>query len=292
MATRQKQHGGKRVRSRSYPQNRAAYRTYSQTQRGRGEEKKTEKGTPESRSGKRRLWRLSLSALIFVAVVTVKLASPLTFEPLRGQLLDWMGGSTDFVAVFSALGRAVGAETDWSDALSDAYVAVFGTDSSESGGESSGHGTAANRTDEGTVPDDACMTQKVLGFAYDSPLTGAVNDAFGYREHPIDTGSKFHYGLDIQADEGAVIACFADGTVTAVGESSVLGKYLTIRHENGYSTLYAHCSRITASSGQQVRLGDPVAEVGKTGQATGAHLHFELLENTTYLNPIYYVTGS
>ena len=286
MATRQKQHGGKRVRSRSYPQNRAAYRTYSQTQRGRGEEKKTEKGTPESRSGKRRMWRLSLSALIFVAVVTVKLASPLTFEPLRGQLLDWMGGSTDFVAVFSALGRAVGAEKDWSDALSDAYVAVFGTDGQKE--------PLVEQTGESgeEVPPDACMRQKVLGFAYAPPLTGTLSDTFGYREHPIDATSKFHYGLDIQADEGTVIASFADGTVTAVGDSSVLGKYLTVQHENGFSTLYAHCSRITASSGQQIRLGDPIAEVGQTGQATGPHLHFEILENTTYLNPIYYVTNS
>ena len=288
MAARQIRHSGKRVRSRSYRQNRAAYRAYSQAQRGRREGK----DVPNSRGGKKRLWRMSLSALLFVAVVTVKLAAPQTFAPLRGQLLDWMGGSTDFVAVFSALGRAVGTEDSWRDVLSDAYVAVFGNGSGEAGENEPESDATQNRTEEGAVPADACMTQKVLGFAYGSPLVGAVNDAFGYREHPIETGSKFHYGLDIQADEGAIIACFADGTVTAVGESSVLGKYLTVQHENGFSTLYAHCSRITASSGQQVRLGDPIAEVGKTGQATGAHLHFELLANNTYLNPIYYVTVS
>ena len=292
MAARQKRHSGKRVRARSYPQNRTAYRAHSQMRRGGQEGKKAESEIPASRGGKRRLWRLSISALILAAVVTLKLAVPQTFAPLRSQLLDWMGGSTDFVAVFSALGRAVGAEEGWSDVLSDAYVAVFGTGSAESGEDRSEPNTTENRTAGGAVPNDACMTQKVLGFAYGSPLVGAVNDAFGYREHPIDTGSKFHYGLDIQAEEGAVIACFADGTVTAVGESSVLGKYLTVQHENGFSTLYAHCSRITASSGQQVRMGDPIAEVGKTGQATGAHLHFELLENNTYLNPIYYVTVS
>lgn len=292
MAARQKRHSGKRVRARSYPQNRTAYRAYSQTQRGGQEGKKTDSEIPARRGEKRRLWRLTISALILVAVVTVKLAAPQTFAPLRGQLLDWMGDSTDFVAVFSALGRAVGAKDSWSDVLSDAYVAVFGNGSVESGAGLSEPGTVENRPEGGAVPDDACMTQKVLGFAYGSPLVGVVNDAFGYREHPIETGSKFHYGLDIQADEGAVIACFADGTVTAVGESSVLGKYLTVQHENGFSTLYAHCSRITASSGQQIRLGDPIAEVGKTGQTTGAHLHFELLANNTYLNPIYYVTAS
>ena len=86
------------------------------------------------------------------------------------------------------------------------------------------------------------------------------------------------------------IGCFADGTVTAVGESSSYGKYITVAHEGGYSTLYAHCSRIIASSGASVKEGDVIAEVGETGVATGPHLHFELHEGSQYLNPIYYVS--
>jgi len=82
----------------------------------------------------------------------------------------------------------------------------------------------------------------------------------------------------------------ADGTVTAVGESSSYGKYITVAHEGGYSTLYAHCSRIIASSGASVKEGDVIAEVGETGVATGPHLHFELHEGSQYLNPIYYVS--
>lgn len=61
-------------------------------------------------------------------------------------------------------------------------------------------------------------------------------------------------------------------------------------HAGGYTTLYAHCSRINASSGQSVRMGDPIAEVGNTGDATGYHLHFELHQDNIYLNPVYYVT--
>ena len=56
-----------------------------------------------------------------------------------------------------------------------------------------------------------------------------------------------------------------------VGDSTDLGKYVTVTHEGGYSTLYAHCRRITASDGQQVRCGDPIAEMGDTGRATGVH---------------------
>jgi len=107
---------------------------------------------------------------------------------------------------------------------------------------------------------------------------------------PLEGDGRFHYGLDIAGEEGAVIRAFADGTVTAIGSSTDLGSYVTVTHAGGFSTLYAHCRKITASDGQQVRAGDPIAEMGDTGRATGFHLHFELHHDDTYLNPIYYVT--
>ena len=88
-----------------------------------------------------------------------------------------------------------------------------------------------------------------------------------------------------------MITAFASGTVTAVGDSAELGNYVTVQHEGGFATLYAHCSRITASSGQKVALGDPIAEMGSTGRVTGTHLHFELHRDTVFLNPIYYVAA-
>ena len=100
---------------------------------------------------------------------------------------------------------------------------------------------------------------------------------------------RFHYGIDIAADTGTAIGCFADGTVTAVGDSSSYGKYLIVEHAGGFSTLYAHCSRIIAASGQAVKEGETIAEVGQTGVATGPHLHLELHQGERYLNPIYYV---
>lgn len=103
---------------------------------------------------------------------------------------------------------------------------------------------------------------------------------------------KFHYGLDIAADTGTAIGCFADGVVTAVGESSSYGKYVMVSHGEDYSTLYAHCSRITVTSGTAVKEGEKIAEVGETGIATGPHLHFEIHKGETYLNPIYYVAHS
>lgn len=240
---------------------------------------------PVTARQQRRLRQLLVSALLLLAVVGLKLAAPSLVAEHRERLLELMDSRVDLQAAFSAVGRAVSGEGGVGDALTDAYTAVFGPQEAQPTQEPADPGEAY--TPENT-PADVCLTQQVLGFAYAAPLTGTVTDGFGLRQQPEGTETEFHYGLDIAADEGTVIRCFADGTVTAVGESSQLGSYVTVRHENGFSTLYAHCSRVTASSGQQLRLGDPVAEVGQTGHATGPHLHFELLRDSTYLNPLYY----
>lgn len=138
------------------------------------------------------------------------------------------------------------------------------------------------------MPENASLEQRNLGFEHCTPVPGRLSSAFGWREHPIEGGSRFHYGVDLAAAEGTDILAFADGEVYASGESSTLGNYIMLRHEGGYVTLYAHCSRVTASGGS-VAMGDKIAEVGATGLATGPHLHFELHDGELYLNPIYYV---
>ena len=140
------------------------------------------------------------------------------------------------------------------------------------------------------LPEDVCLEQVLLGFDYCTPVMGTLTSGFGYREHPVEGEERFHYGLDIGAASGTEIGCFAGGTVTAVGESSSYGKYLTVSHPGGFSTLYAHCSKILASSGDTVQEGQAIALVGQTGVATGPHLHFELHQGSQYLNPIYYVS--
>ncbi len=138
------------------------------------------------------------------------------------------------------------------------------------------------------MPDNASLEQRNLGFDHCTPVHGALSSAFGWREHPVEGGSRFHYGVDLAAEEGTDILAFADGTVYATGESSTLGNYIMLQHRNGYITLYAHCSRVTATGGS-VSKGDKIAEVGATGLVTGPHLHFELHDGDLYLNPIFYV---
>lgn len=137
-------------------------------------------------------------------------------------------------------------------------------------------------------PENASLELRRLGFAYATPLRGTLSSPFGWRQHPIAGEERFHYGVDIAADEGTAICAFADGTVYATGESTTLGSYIMLEHAGGYITLYAHCSRVTATGGS-VKLGEKIAEVGQTGAATGPHLHFELHDGSLYLNPTYYV---
>lgn len=232
----------------------------------------------------RRMAQLLVSAALLLAVVVVKLLFPAALERCRTTLLELLGADTDFVEVFSAAGRAFSDGSTVSDALTDAYTAVFG--SAEVSDVPAVQRTAA-------LPENVELLQRVLNLDYGDPVpSGQITSLFGARNDPLGADTRFHYGLDIAGEEGTVISAFADGTVTALGNSTELGKYVTVAHDGGYSTLYAHCAKITASDGQQVKRGDPIAEMGDTGRATGFHLHFELHQDNTYLNPIYYVTFS
>lgn len=139
------------------------------------------------------------------------------------------------------------------------------------------------------LPAGVSMEQQQLGLDYTAPVSGWISSEFGYREHPIEGDEKFHRGIDIAAAEGTAIVAFADGTVKATGESSSLGKYVMISHSGDLTTIYGHCSKITANSGSKVKKGEKIAEVGHTGLATGSHLHFAMQQGGNYLNPVYYV---
>ena len=277
MAARQP-YSGRRV-----SQSPAKYRTVN----GRTSKDKT------SKKGNKHMRQLVISAVILVSVVGVKLLAPDTLSLCRDKILSLIGENTNFVEAFSSVGRAVPGKGGIGDALQDAYTAVFGKAEGVKDTDAAATETAEKEDIAYTaenLPEDVFLMQRVLGFPYAAPIDGKLTSGFGYRTHPIAGEERFHYGVDIDAEEGAVIHAFADGKVTAVGESSELGKYVTVLHANDISTLYAHCKCITASSGQTVKLGAPIAEVGDTGQATGPHLHFEVQQDTTYLNPIYYVS--
>ena len=243
------------------------------------------------------LWQIVVCGALFVALVGLKLVMPGHLSDLRGTLGQWLVRDADFVAAFSAVGRAASGEQAWGDSLSEACVAVFGGEgrAQEASGELIGvtvpEQDVSGFVSERALPAQAVGEQRILGFSYVCPLSGTMTSPFGWRADPVSGEECFHYGLDIAGAEGDSVSCFADGSVGTVGESNILGNYVTVNHEGGFSTLYAHCSAIAVSAGQRVQKGEVIASVGATGNATGPHLHFEVHDGGQYLNPIYYVVS-
>ena len=112
------------------------------------------------------------------------------------------------------------------------------------------------------------------------PVAGTITSQFGYRVDPITGEVSSHTGTDIACAEGTPILAAADGTVTVANGldnwGGSYGYYIQIDHGGGLETLYAHCSSICVTPGQQVQAGEVIGYVGHTGRATGSHLHLEV----------------
>ena len=121
------------------------------------------------------------------------------------------------------------------------------------------------------------------------PVSGIITSRFGYRSSPGGIGSTNHKGLDIAASNGTLIYAAATGTVEFSGYKGSLGKLVIINHGNGVKTYYGHCSSLSVSAGQKVEAGTKIAAVGKTGSATGYHLHFEVRVNGISVTPQKYI---
>lgn len=115
-----------------------------------------------------------------------------------------------------------------------------------------------------------------------------VSDFYGWRIHPVSGDKDNHLGIDIAAPAGTQILATHDGRVTFAGESGGYGLVVVIEDDKELVTKYAHCSSLSVSAGQEVKKGDPIAAVGSTGNSTGPHLHFEVLQNGRHLNPLYF----
>ena len=117
------------------------------------------------------------------------------------------------------------------------------------------------------------------------PVAGAITSQFGHRVDPITGEVNSHTGTDIACAEGTPILAAADGIVTVANGldnwGGSYGYYIQIDHGGGLETLYAHCSSICVTTGQQVQAGEVIGYVGHTGRVTGSHLHFEIHINKT-----------
>lgn len=103
---------------------------------------------------------------------------------------------------------------------------------------------------------------------------GRITSEFGPRKAPVPGASTFHEGRDYGAPSGTPIYAAAEGTVIRTGNQAVRGNYVVIRHPNGLTTWYQHCTDIFVRQGQKVSRGQNIATVGRTGRVSGPHLHF------------------
>ena len=112
------------------------------------------------------------------------------------------------------------------------------------------------------------------------PVAGTITSQFGHRVDPITGEVSSHTGTDIACAEGTPILAAADGIVTVANGldswGGSYGYYIQIDHGGGLQTLYAHCSSICVTTGQQVQAGEVIGYVGHTGRVTGNHLHLEV----------------
>jgi Membrane proteins related to metalloendopeptidases len=118
-----------------------------------------------------------------------------------------------------------------------------------------------------------------------------ISSPFGSRSSPGGIGSTNHKGVDISGvGYGTEIHAAKAGTVIVSQYSNSYGNYVVISHGSGNTTLYAHMSSRSVSVGQTVAQGDVIGQTGSTGHSTGPHLHFEITENGSRVNPLNYLT--
>ncbi len=114
---------------------------------------------------------------------------------------------------------------------------------------------------------------------------GYLNSSFGYRQDPIDAVRRFHQGQDFSVPTGTPIFAPADGVVKRAYYIGGFGNHIKLDHSSGYSTTFAHLSKIFVRHGQKVKRGDIIGETGNTGRSTAPHLHYEVHYRGTPKNP-------
>ena len=121
---------------------------------------------------------------------------------------------------------------------------------------------------------------------------GWISSYYGMRTHPISGRREMHKGIDFAGKLGGPVIAVAKGVVTYAGKRYGYGKVIDIAHGNGYTTRYAHNSRLLVSVGDTVEKGFQIAEIGSSGRSTGPHVHFEVLKNGVEVNPIPFIRAS
>lgn len=151
--------------------------------------------------------------------------------------------------------------------------------------EETENGTGEATTEAGEKTD---FSPVFLTVNFQNPIVnGNITSRFGYRVSPITNEYSLHSGLDIAAPENTEIFTAYDGIVTRAEYNDTNGNYIVIKHSQYLKTTYNHCNKLLVREGERVKKGEKIALVGATGYATGNHLHFEVILNGKYINPLW-----
>lgn len=121
--------------------------------------------------------------------------------------------------------------------------------------------------------------------------SGYISSGYGFRIHPIRRARIFHDGVDFASSRGAPVVAVAEGVVVFSGRRNGYGRMVDIRHPDGRVTRYAHNTRNLVQVGETIRQGQQIATVGSSGDATGPHVHFEVLEDDKAVDPMPYLSA-
>jgi len=124
------------------------------------------------------------------------------------------------------------------------------------------------------------------------PVNGRLSSYFGKREDPFNGMDAFHPGVDIPAPMGEPVRVAGDGIVIRTGWVGNYGRLIVVEHGGGISTYYGHLSKIEVVAGQEVRRGQIVGAVGASGRVTGPHLHYEVRQGGSPVNPYMFLKDS
>ncbi len=145
------------------------------------------------------------------------------------------------------------------------------------------------------TPDDAVVDyydetgKSAKKFLVRKPVNNAImRSGFGSRRHPILGYVKMHTGVDWAAPYGTPIFASGNGVVEIAGREGGYGNYVKLKHNNGYETAYGHMSAFAKGMepGKRVRQGQVIGFIGSTGQSTGAHVHYEIMVNGRFVDPM------
>ena len=146
------------------------------------------------------------------------------------------------------------------------------------------------RTPDGLVDFYDAQGNNAKKFLMLKPVRGEARftSGFGLRIHPLLHIKKMHTGIDWAGASGTPILAAGNGVISEIGRKGGNGNYVRIRHANGYETAYSHMLKFYPGLGvgSKVNQGDQIGYLGTTGLSTGAHLHFEVLVNASFVDPM------